>query len=80
MAMFGRAVRIGAGLLALGFGVYRFTRGRRDWLTSTALTTGMSVTLGNLARGRRLRPRRTVARMVPQVLADFSMATLNTLR
>jgi|GEM_PF-4777519 len=44
-----RVMRLGAGVASLGYGLYRFSRGRRDWLTTTAITTGLTVTLDQFA-------------------------------
>jgi hypothetical protein len=78
-----RTVQIGAGLAVLGYGAYRLSRGRRDWLTKTAVTTGLSTTLGTLTRGRRFRVGSPLTRMAlrkaPQVLATAGAAALNAL-
>lgn len=50
MASFSRSVRVGAGLAGLGYGLYRLAKGRHDWMTTTALTAGLSVTLNAMNR------------------------------
>lgn len=44
-------MRLGAGLVTLGFGVYRLSRGRRDWMTTASLTTGASMLMANMNMG-----------------------------
>lgn len=85
-----RGMRIGAGLLGIGYGIYRFSQGRRDWVTTGAFSTGVALTLGGLRQGdkqmqggqfRRMmvtrapRLRRTLMRMAPQVLATAGIPT-----
>lgn len=52
MATLTRAMRVGAGLAGLGYGVYRWNQGKRDWVTNAALTTGLTVTIQGLTAGR----------------------------
>jgi hypothetical protein len=47
---FSRSVRLGAGILGLGYGVYRLAKGKNDWLTTTAMTAGLSVAMGAMGR------------------------------
>lgn len=55
MASFARGMRLGAGIVGLGWGVYRLSRGRRDWMTTTAITAGLSMTLAGMT-GKRPQP------------------------
>ena len=80
MANLGRSLRLGAGLVLTGYGLYRLVRGRRDWITSSALTTGVSATLTGLTGRRMPRLRRTVTRTTPQLLADAATVALQVLR
>lgn len=52
MAGFYKGMKVGAGLLGLGWGVYRLSQGRKDWLTSTALTAGLAATLTGMKAKR----------------------------
>jgi len=62
MASFVRGMRVGMGLVSLGWGVCRLARGKRDWVTTATLTTGASMVFPNTAEertpimGRRMRP------------------------
>jgi hypothetical protein len=49
-------MRLGAGLLGLGYGVYRLSQGRKDWVTSTALTAGLTATLTGMKAKRGMGP------------------------
>lgn len=78
-----RAVQIGAGLAAAGYGLYRLGRGRRDWLTKTMLSTGLTASVNGLV-GRRFRFRsrsgQLLLRQAPQVLAAMSSAAVQAMR
>lgn len=43
---------IGAGMVGLGYGIYRLSRGQRDWMTAAAISTGLSMTATGLNRRR----------------------------
>lgn len=48
MATFARGMRVGIGLVSLGWGACRLARGKRDWVTTATLTTGTSLVFPNL--------------------------------
>lgn len=52
MASFARGFQVGAGLLGLGYGIYRLTQGRRDWVTTSAITSGLSMALAAMGGNR----------------------------
>jgi len=70
MATLQRAMRVGAGLAGLGYGVYRWNQGKRDWVTHAAMTTGLTVTLQGLTAGR----------INTGLLQTLSATTLNALK
>lgn len=55
MATFMRGLEVGLGLAGVGYGIYRLTKGKRDWVTSTVLTTGISMTASAMMKGQRNR-------------------------
>lgn len=55
MATFMRGLEVGLGVVGVGYGIYRLSRGKRDWVTSTVLTSGVSMTMAGLAMNRRNR-------------------------
>lgn len=76
----GRSMRLGAGLVLTGYGVYRLVRGQRDWLTNTVLTTGLSATVSGLTGRKMPALRRTVTPRAPQMLANAAMSAMQALR
>ena len=86
MAGMTKGMRIGAGLLGLGYGVYRLSKGRKDWVTSTALTAGLTATLTGMRAKRQngMAPqirslRSNVMGMAPAVM-DRARMVMNALR
>jgi hypothetical protein len=83
MSTLWRTVEVGAGLALLGYGAYRLTRGRRDWVTRAAVTAGLSTTLGTLTRGRRFRIGspigRAALRNAPRIAATVGAAAMKAL-
>jgi hypothetical protein len=80
-----KGMRFGAGLLGLGYGVYRLRQGRRDWVTSMALTAGLTATLTGMKAKRhyRMAPRTgsltgRMANMAPAMMDKVS-AVINDL-
>lgn len=57
MSGFMRGMRLGAGLVTLGWGASRLAGGRRDWVTTASLTTGASMVMAGLngTRGKKER-------------------------
>lgn len=55
MNSFTRGMRMGVGLVSLGWGLYRVTRGQRGTTTTAALTTGASLLAPAIAGGRNAR-------------------------
>lgn len=53
---FMRGFRLGVGLVGLGYGVYRLSQGKRDWMSTTALTSGLSLMAAGMSnmRSRRM--------------------------
>lgn len=95
MATFNQGMRMGAGLVGLSWGVYRMAQGQRDWLTTAALTTGVSMVAAGLT-GKSTRVmmgdmmntvsqaapmlKGVVPRMGPARLANAGMAIMNAMR
>lgn len=67
---FVRGMQLGLGLVGAGYGIYRLTRGKRDWMTRSLLTTGVSMALST-AMGRR---NRKMARQINSLVSSFSMS------
>lgn len=63
MANFARGMRVGIGLMSLGYGVYRLARGQRDWVTTATLTTGTSLVFPNVTDHRTTATRARLGRM-----------------
>jgi hypothetical protein len=80
MTNWGRGIRVGAGLALLGYGIYRLSRGRRDWIASSSVTSGLSATLTGLTGRKIPQLRRTIAHTTPQLLADTAQVALQALR
>lgn len=51
MSGFMRGMRLGAGLVAFGYGISRLRSGQRDWSTTAAMTTGASMLLSGISEG-----------------------------
>ncbi len=52
MASLMRGARLGAGLIGLGYGLYRLSQGKRDWTTAAMVGTGLSMALSGRATKR----------------------------
>ena len=77
-----RGLGIGAGLLTLGYGVYRASQDRRDWRASTAITAGLSMALAGLVPRKatnRTRLRRWMRRM-RRTVTQFSRPMMRQAR
>jgi hypothetical protein len=70
MARFMEGMRMGAGVVGLGYGLYRLTRGSRDWVTTTALTTGISMMAAGMVGGRR----RGMAQSINRLMGEMNWA------
>lgn len=44
-----RGMGIGAGLVTMGYGIYRLGRGEQDWMAPAAITLGLSMALAGMA-------------------------------
>lgn|GEM_PF-2784784 len=44
-----RGVGIGAGLVTMGYGIYRLGRGEQDWMAPAAIAAGLSMALAGMA-------------------------------
>lgn len=64
---FMRGMQLGIGLVGAGYGVYRLTQGKRDWMTRSILTTGVSMALATTVRRRD----RRMARQVTSLVSSF---------
>lgn len=58
---------VGAGLLGLGYGLFRLARGQRDWVATSALAAGVTMTAGAIGTGRRRPVMRTAQNMFGRV-------------
>jgi hypothetical protein len=80
-----KGMRFGAGLMSLGYGVYRLQQGRRDWVTGMALAAGVTATLTGMKvkSHYRMAPRARsltgkMANMAPAMMDNVS-AVINRL-
>ncbi|HEY3367625.1 MAG TPA: hypothetical protein VGK74_21410 [Symbiobacteriaceae bacterium] len=82
MGTFIKGARLGAGLVGLGYGLYRLNQGNRDWVTTSTVTAGLSMTLSGLTRAEPEPPDmpERIRRMMDRVDLTIPMAVMRALR
>lgn len=75
-----KGARLGAGIVSLGYGLYRLKGGHRDWMTTTAVTTGLTMTLGGLRADRPPGVPERIYRLASRLDFAIPMAVMRALR